>query len=210
MSILAANITQPQGAICGTFNLIVSLEKSVEALTDANIALSGDTDGVSWTILGDGCCWTVRFALPEDAAGRLSIGLTGAVVLADTEERVDLEQVRVDLDYNTCERVKGLWLAPVYEGRQVKVGLALSEAVVGLSRRSFRVDMGQWDVKMQVVGLSEDGTYYEVRLRPPRSFGSSRGIISVSLDKAVLTAEGTEINIEIDPLQVEYPRPEEV
>ena len=196
---IAANITIPKGAICGTCNIIVSLAEPIEALARANIVLGGDTDGIDYTLSGSGAAWTLQFTFPADAMGQLTIGLTGEVVPTDSTDPVAIEQAETSFDYDTCHTLTAQWGAVVQGHHLITVPITFSCGIATLTKRHFRVYMGKQNVTYQVYG-TEDNRIYSLQLRPPRG---ATGTLHVDLVKQVMKENGVALDVDTEPLLIQ-------
>lgn len=196
-----SNITLPRSAICGKCNILVSLSAPVLTLARANIALNGDTDDVDFELTGSGAVWVLAFTFPQDVSGRLTLGLTGQVTPTGSDDPIDLESAEVSFAYDTCNTITAAWGEPIYQRGQVVLPITFSQAVVGLTKSFFRVEMGSKDVKLQVYGTGDDQTF-NLQLRPPRGV---TGTMTVRLVRAVRKRNGVELNANLADIEIEYP-----
>ena len=196
---IAANITPPRGPICGKCNIRVSFFKPVEALTRANIRLRGDTEGIDYQISRSVDTWVLAFVYPQDVRGKVRLALTGEVTPIGSDAPVAIEPTEISFSYDTCNTITAEWGEPIRQGKLITLPITFSQALVGLKKGHFRVEMDDYNVRSELVGIGDTGRTYHLRMRPPRGV---IGTIEVSLVRPVRKHNGLAISVKVNHIEV--------
>lgn len=183
---LSANIIKPDGVLCGACNIIVTLFEPIQMLQKENIKLSGDVDDLIYDVSGKGNSWMLGFSFPEDRKGKFTIELQGDVDLELGDVSVALEQVALDVEYDTCH-VFARWGDVIYEKNKIIVPIELNEKVSGLSIENFIIKTGQYDFQPQLYGIGDTDMHFQLEFNIR---DVSDGEIHVSSNEPVLKENG--------------------
>ena len=128
---MRTNIIAPQKTVFGKCSVRISLQEPIERLTQSNIVLVGDTEGVSYRIFGTGAGWVLQFRLPIDATGRFSVSLVGWVSVP--REQIDENGEAVLINEQVAARSKsGLYHAQLCRKRDTYI-LGYDDTLTGQS-----------------------------------------------------------------------------
>ena len=199
---LAANIIAPHGVLCGACNIIVTLFEPVELFSNENIKISGDVKDVLYTVSGEDRSWVLKFSFPDAGLGNMTIALLGDVTTKKENRRVPLEQVSLDVAYDTCHVIPARWGDVVYDKNKVILPIVFEQKIIGLTTDYFSIHTGVYDLKPQLYGIGDTGTVYQlefdVRNMPD-------GKIRVALDKEIVKENGNMARVQIAPITIRYP-----
>ena len=199
---IAANIIKPAGTICGACNIIISLFEPVKELTKENINIKGDITNLDYNIIGKDASWTLHFVFPKNKTGRFTLELVGRLTPLKQKEKKPLENITLDIDYDTYHIIPAQWGTVVYNNKRIIVPITFQQKVIALTTDLFYINTGTYDLRPQVYGIGNTNMDYQLEFDITKVPNCK---IKVALNKEVIKENGNRARVQIPPITIFYP-----
>ena len=180
--------------VTGIFSVNIALAADMEIGVD-NVSItriSGDALQGNFKVVGSGKDYMLMYYLADGIMGESEITLTGGV---------EAEPVRVK--YDSIGTVTGTFGAAAYQSDRVVLPITFSEAVVGLTKRNFRLVRVSGDRVEKIASyVYRSDTAHRLEL-VPRLYGG--GSFRVEMVRKVCKVNMVMVRVDISAVVVVYP-----